>query len=435
MRKCHKRYQGQGLVEFALLLPVLLLILLGTIEWGRIFFIYVNINNAAREGTRYGMVHPTDQNGITNHVTDRLALVSPSDLLMNISYDNGPGTSPISVNQVTTSARVIVTLRYTIQPLTPLMSPFIPGGLAVTSENRRTIQSARADTPSTLAAPAPPGSIPQTNTPTPGAHNTDTPTPLPTETPPAIATSTPTSTATPTPTPSPTPLPLRIDKPVVAGDTEVTGTAAPGYGVTLRVIQTGLQRTVAVNADGTFSYSGLPELVAGHTVVVQGYGQQDLAIVQDLDATPTPTPTETPTATPLPTGGYIFVDGLCFDEGTQTITVHGRQIPRDSSFKDVQFTWDGVPIDVQGYTFGDQAFDLDVTITIDGLDPETHTLGAQMLNNQRRHRGYDGDHRLRLPARAEARLDHHEPRRHGHTHTGYVPAGASLGLCSQRRHR
>ncbi|MGC9469245.1 MAG: TadE/TadG family type IV pilus assembly protein, partial [Anaerolineae bacterium] len=88
MRRAKARHRGQGLVEFALILPVLLLIIIGTLEFGRIMFIYVNITNAAREGTRYGMVYPKDQNGIINQVMGRLELVSSNDIQLNISYED-----------------------------------------------------------------------------------------------------------------------------------------------------------------------------------------------------------------------------------------------------------------------------------------------------------------------------------------------------------
>ena len=40
--------EGQNLVEFALLLPVLLYILMGIIQFGLIFAVYVTINNSVR---------------------------------------------------------------------------------------------------------------------------------------------------------------------------------------------------------------------------------------------------------------------------------------------------------------------------------------------------------------------------------------------------
>ena len=52
--------QGQDLVEFALLLPLLLLLLLGIIEFGIAVFDYNSIANVGREVARYGSVHPSE---------------------------------------------------------------------------------------------------------------------------------------------------------------------------------------------------------------------------------------------------------------------------------------------------------------------------------------------------------------------------------------
>jgi hypothetical protein len=45
------------MVEFAVITPLLFLLILGTIEAGRFIFYYELVNNAAREGTRYAIVH------------------------------------------------------------------------------------------------------------------------------------------------------------------------------------------------------------------------------------------------------------------------------------------------------------------------------------------------------------------------------------------
>jgi hypothetical protein len=47
--------KGQALTEFALILPILLLLLLGIIEGARIIWAYVQVQNAAREATRYAV--------------------------------------------------------------------------------------------------------------------------------------------------------------------------------------------------------------------------------------------------------------------------------------------------------------------------------------------------------------------------------------------
>jgi hypothetical protein len=48
----HRSEAGQSLVEFALVLPVLLLILLGIIQFGAVFNSLITLNAAAREGAR-----------------------------------------------------------------------------------------------------------------------------------------------------------------------------------------------------------------------------------------------------------------------------------------------------------------------------------------------------------------------------------------------
>ncbi len=55
--------QGQGLVEFALVLPVLVLIVAGIFDLGRAFYASITIKNAARVGARYGTLHPADSQG------------------------------------------------------------------------------------------------------------------------------------------------------------------------------------------------------------------------------------------------------------------------------------------------------------------------------------------------------------------------------------
>lgn len=50
--------RGQSVVEFALIIPVMLLLLAGAIDLGRAFYAYVAVENAAKEGALYGARHP-----------------------------------------------------------------------------------------------------------------------------------------------------------------------------------------------------------------------------------------------------------------------------------------------------------------------------------------------------------------------------------------
>ena len=61
-RRYQIKHQAQAIVEFALGLPLLLLLLLGTLELGRAFFIKVILENSAREGAHYFIYDPDDKN-------------------------------------------------------------------------------------------------------------------------------------------------------------------------------------------------------------------------------------------------------------------------------------------------------------------------------------------------------------------------------------
>ena len=54
--------RGQSLVEFVLLLPVLLILLAGLLDLGRLYFAYVAVTDAAAEGAAYAALFvPPDQ--------------------------------------------------------------------------------------------------------------------------------------------------------------------------------------------------------------------------------------------------------------------------------------------------------------------------------------------------------------------------------------
>lgn len=58
----HRRHPGRGqaLAEFALVLPILMLLFLSIMEFGRFVLAYETLNNAVREGARYAIVHGAD---------------------------------------------------------------------------------------------------------------------------------------------------------------------------------------------------------------------------------------------------------------------------------------------------------------------------------------------------------------------------------------
>ena len=62
--------RGQNFVEFAIIAPVLLLLVLIIIDLGRITYSYSALHNAAREGARYGVINPANTGGIEDRVRE-----------------------------------------------------------------------------------------------------------------------------------------------------------------------------------------------------------------------------------------------------------------------------------------------------------------------------------------------------------------------------
>ena len=55
---------AQALIEVALVLPILLLLILGVMDFGRMFYTKMVLTNAAREGANYLAYFPEDANNV-----------------------------------------------------------------------------------------------------------------------------------------------------------------------------------------------------------------------------------------------------------------------------------------------------------------------------------------------------------------------------------
>jgi len=65
IRNLWKRNDGQALVEFALSIPVFLVLLFGIVEFGLLLYNQQVITNASREGARYGIVVRTPRRTVS----------------------------------------------------------------------------------------------------------------------------------------------------------------------------------------------------------------------------------------------------------------------------------------------------------------------------------------------------------------------------------
>lgn len=110
--------RGQSLVEFALLLPILLLLAVMLLDLGRAVYYYSVIFNAVREGARYGIIHPTDGSGIEAAARNLTVGLDQDDLTISSVLPSPPESGDV--------VQVIATYRF--RPVTPLANLFVSGG-------------------------------------------------------------------------------------------------------------------------------------------------------------------------------------------------------------------------------------------------------------------------------------------------------------------
>ncbi len=92
---------GQAIVEFALVFPLLLILLLGIIEFGLLFYNKAVITNASREGARVGIVNqdrgnlnPINANilgAVNNYCGSRLISFGSPDVTVTPDWSAGTG--------------------------------------------------------------------------------------------------------------------------------------------------------------------------------------------------------------------------------------------------------------------------------------------------------------------------------------------------------
>lgn len=81
-----RRRRGQSLVEFALVVPILVLLVGTAIDAGRLYFGYVSLVNAAKEGSLFGAKSPTcDVPGV--------GCGDPNNVTWRVNAEAGTGVS------------------------------------------------------------------------------------------------------------------------------------------------------------------------------------------------------------------------------------------------------------------------------------------------------------------------------------------------------
>ncbi|MHB8626571.1 MAG: TadE/TadG family type IV pilus assembly protein [Aggregatilineales bacterium] len=162
-RRSTRKFKGQAIVEFALVMPQVLLMLMGVIEFGWLVFNYTQIYNGLRESLRYGSVPSfsttpayEDCAGIRAAIEGTAPNLGVTDAEITIRYDqgyygaastfvadcNGSGGAFEFLNgntAIQAGDRTEIIINHQTKFLTPFISTLAPGGFQMYFEAARSI--------------------------------------------------------------------------------------------------------------------------------------------------------------------------------------------------------------------------------------------------------------------------------------------------------
>jgi PKD repeat protein len=126
------------MVEFALVVPVMMLLLLIAIDFGRLFFSYIEVANAAREGVAYGAASPASPNAAILAVatqetnTQRQAGENPISVAATCADASGTAIAcPAAAGASGGGSTMTVTVSERFSFFTPLINGFFGNNLTM----------------------------------------------------------------------------------------------------------------------------------------------------------------------------------------------------------------------------------------------------------------------------------------------------------------
>jgi len=155
-RDAHRKSRGQALVEFAIVVPIFMLLLFALLDFGRVIYAQQTITQDAREGARVGLVAALDSPVTTStyqRVRDAALKMTPGVTLANANITGAAGvpctatvTDSISAGTCffpdgvtctdsTNPPRVVVNISVTVPLLTPILSNIVGSSFTPTAQS------------------------------------------------------------------------------------------------------------------------------------------------------------------------------------------------------------------------------------------------------------------------------------------------------------
>ena len=140
-----QQFRAQTLVEFALILPLALFLILGFFDIGRAVFNFASLSNSVREGTRYAIVHKEVINAaaqssgyseLKQKIFDYSFGIPASDIIIEVTVTMqlGPDGNPSE-----TRDKISITATYLFVPVTPGIKQILGDGNGIPIEAQSTM--------------------------------------------------------------------------------------------------------------------------------------------------------------------------------------------------------------------------------------------------------------------------------------------------------
>jgi PKD repeat protein len=135
--------RGQSLVEFALVLPVLMLLMLMAVDFGRVYLGYVNLQNMARVAANFAANNPEawlgagDTDTITKYRNQILADATATNCALNPTTPADPVFTDVDLNgsSVGLGDQVSVSFNCTFKVITPMIASIVGGNVTVSASS------------------------------------------------------------------------------------------------------------------------------------------------------------------------------------------------------------------------------------------------------------------------------------------------------------
>ena len=154
MRRFTRR--GQALTEFALILPILLLIVFGVFDFGRAIFAYNNVANAAREAGRTAIINQVPAVIRARAVREATGLGLPTAIPAGCPAAGGPPSAPAAAgvcvafrtadlsgdcsSSIQIGCNAVVAVQWPYHAITPLIGDLI-GTIPLSATTTQTIEN------------------------------------------------------------------------------------------------------------------------------------------------------------------------------------------------------------------------------------------------------------------------------------------------------